>query len=483
MDIIAIKKKPVNFVMVRAYKPAPKSSAEIPIGILYLISSLRESFPHLFNFTVIDMPLYSMNVETATNSIIEADADIVGISAFTYENNTVRQLVKRIKAHNRNIHVIIGGPYASASTELALKENPDADYIYIGEAEDRFPKLVRAMLSGGSVDNIDGIAYLKDGKPVIQQAKGFIEDLDALTFPAWDIIDIDSYNNSPLRPTNHFRKQKRAVPVFSSRGCPYRCAYCHNIFGKKMRVRSTKNFFDEIMHLYENYGVREIHILDDAFNLAKERMREICDLIIKNRLNISLGFASGLRGDQLTFEDIDLLKEAGTYFIRYAVETASPRLQKKIHKFVDLNKLSKIIDYTAKKGIFTQGLFMLGFPSETLEEINDTVNFALRSNFHSMSAFQVVPFPGTDLYDMAKKELPSYEYNDSYLFFSGKSFYQEATGIDLNPIQRKMYQKFYYNPGRIYKIIRDLPEKRSLISSAASIINNTLLRHIWVRGQ
>lgn len=473
----------VNFTIIRAYKPAPKSSAEIPIGILYLISSLREKFPDRFKYFIIDMPLHTMSIDEAIEKVFEYESHIVGISAFTYENNIVRELVKRIKQRESGIPVILGGPYASASTELALRENPDADFIFMGESEIRFPKLMEAILEKGDVADIDGIAYHKNGAPVIHKAMGFIEDLDSLPMPAWDLLDIDSYNDSPLRPTNHFRRQKKVVPVFSTRGCPYKCAYCHKIFGKKLRVRSTENFFSELMYLYEKQGVREIHVLDDAFNLAKERMREICNLIIENNLKLSIGFASGLRGDQLTFDDIDLLKKAGTYFIRYAVETASPRLQEKIHKYVKLDRLAEIIDYTVKKGIFTQGLFMLGFPTETLEEINSTVDFAIKSNFHSMSAFQVVPFPGTDLYEMAKEVEPNYEYNDSYLFFSGKSFYQEVTGIDLNPIQKKMYQRFYFNPKRLFRILRDLPEKKSLLSSAGSILNNTILRGFWVSNK
>lgn len=475
------KKEKINLALLRAYKPAPKSSAEIPIGLLYIISALRNKFPGRFNYKIIDMPLHTMSVNSAYKALTDFKSDIVGISAFTYENQIVRSLVEKIKDNQPGIPVIIGGPYASASTGLALKENPRADYIFIGEAEIRLPLLMDAIISNKSVKDIYGIAYWENESPVIHKPAEYIQDLDSLPNPAWDMLDIDSYNKSPLRPTNHFRKQKRVVPVFSTRGCPYRCAYCHKIFGKSLRIRSADNFFSELMDLYENYGVREIHVLDDAFNLAKERMREICNLIIKNRLRLSIGFASGLRGDQLTFEDVDLLKKAGAYFIRYAVETASPRLQEKIHKYVNLPKLSDIIEYTAKKGIFTQGLFMIGFPTETLDEINTTVNFALKSSFHSISAFQVVPFPGTDLYDMAKEIYPDYEYNDSYLFFSGKSFYQEYTGIDLNPIQKRMYQKFYYNPLRIYRIIKDLPEKSSLISSAGSILNNTILRNIWVK--
>ena len=472
--------KTLQFVLIRAYKPAPKVSAEIPLGLLYIIAAVRQAFPKRFSFHIIDMPLHGLSVDQAVAGAKACRADIVGISAFTFENEIVKEMVKKTRSQIPDALVLIGGPYASASTELALRENPEADAIVIGECEHSLPELLHRQFHNAPVRDLPGIAYYEHAEPIIQRNPGFIENLDSLPMPAWDQLDIDSYNNSPLRPTNHFRRQKRVVPVFTSRGCPYRCAYCHKIFGKRLRVRSAENFFNELMDLYDTHKVREIHVLDDAFNLDKERMRKICRFIIDQRLELSIGFASGLRGDQLEESDVDLLKQAGAYFIRYAVETASPRLQKKIHKYVQLDKLKRITDYTVKKGIFTQGLFMLGFPGETEEELHMTVNYALASSFHTMSAFQVVPFPGTDLYDMAREVKPDYTYSPDYLFFSGKSFYQEATGIDLNPIQRKLYLRFYANPRRLFRIVWDIPEKNGLLRGGISILNNTIFRKLWV---
>ncbi len=474
------KKGTLNLTLIRTYKPEPNHTLELPIGILFLISSLRDKYPGKYRYNIIDMQKDSMSPAKAHAEIKRLNSDIVGISAFTSERHIVSSIVSSLKESDPGIPVVIGGPYASASTELALKDNPKADFIFMGEGEERFPELLNALTSNSSTESIDGIAYNKDGKTCIKEKAAFIKNLDSIPHPAWDIIDIDSYNNSRIRPTNYFRKKSRSVPLFSSRGCPYQCAYCHKMFGKTLRVRSAENFFSEIADLYENHGVRELHILDDAFNLAKERMRKICQLIIDNRMSLSIGFPNGLRGDQLDFDDIDLLKQAGTYFIRYAVETGSRRIQDLIHKYAKLDKLMEIISYTSKRGIFTQGFFMLGFPTETIEEINMTIDFALKSDLHAMAAFQVVPFPGTDLYDMAREINPDYEYDDRYLFFSGKSFYQEITGIDLNPIIKRMYQRFYYNPKRAYRIIRDLPEKASIFNSTFSLIKNSIMRNIWM---
>jgi len=475
------KEQTLHFSLIRVYKPAPKVSVEIPLGLLYIIAAVREKFPGRFQFQIIDMPLNGLSVDETVDRAMSPRADIVGISAFTFENDVVKDIVRKIRERREDTTILLGGPYATASTRLAIEENPGADFAIIGESEVSLPTLLDILFQNGNPEHMHGIAYRENGNPRILPQKAFIEDLDTLPLPAWDHLEIDSYNNSLLRPTNHFRKQKRAVPVFTSRGCPYQCAYCHKIFGKKLRVRSAEHFLKELLLLYEKYNVREIHVLDDAFNLDRPRMRRICRMIIENHLDLAIGFSSGLRGDRLEEEDIDLLQQAGAYFIRYAVETASPRLQKKIHKNVQLDKLERIVDYTVKKRIFTQGLFMLGFPGETPEELQLTVQYALKSKFHTLGVYQVVPFPGTDLHAIAKALKPDYEYDPHYLFFSGKSFYQEATGMDLNPVKSNLYLRFYANPTRMFRILRDIPEKGGLFKGGISFLNNTIFRRIWVR--
>ncbi len=176
----------------------------------------------------------------------------------------------------------------------------------------------------------------------------------------------------------------RCAPIFTSRGCPFGCIYCHNVFGKKFRARSAENVLDELSMLKREYNIGEIEIIDDCFNIDLSRAKEIARGIIDRKLDIAISFPNGIRADHMDKELVDLLKEAGTYRVYYAVETASPRLQKLIRKNVDLDRPKEIVDYTAAQGIMTCGFFMMGFPTETEEEIRMTIDYACRSKFHQV---------------------------------------------------------------------------------------------------
>ena len=207
------------------------------------------------------------------------------------------------------------------------------------------------------------------------------------TSPDWDAIDIGEYTkNYSFSEMNN----SRYMPLFTSRGCPFKCNYCHNNFGKAFRFRSPKNVVDEIEILVKKYKVNRFEVFDDIFNFKKDRVLEICREIKSRNLKIKLAFPNAVRGDILDEEVIDALKMAGTDYLYFAIETATPSLQKKIKKHINLKRIKKNIDYAVKKRIYCGGFFMLGFPGETREQIMDTISFALDLKIHQ-AAFFLLP--------------------------------------------------------------------------------------------
>ncbi|MEW6685217.1 MAG: radical SAM protein, partial [Candidatus Edwardsbacteria bacterium] len=171
---------------------------------------------------------------------------------------------------------------------------------------------------------------------------------------------------------------------------------------------------------------------------------------------------NGLRGDLMDEELILKLKTAGAYYLTFAVETASPRIQKMLKKNLNLKKVQKIIELSDKAGILVNGFFMIGFPTETLEEIQQTINFSLHSKLHTQGLFEVVPFPGTELYTIAKKVYPPlFDENLAKMtFYTPSSFYKEVTGIDLRKISKRSSRRFYFsNPWRIIRFFWLIPKK------------------------
>jgi radical SAM superfamily enzyme YgiQ (UPF0313 family) len=336
------------------------------------------------------------------------------------------------------------------------------------------------MESAGPLSVVDGIAYRSNGTILVTKPRSFIEDLDSLPLPAWDLIDVKEY--ARYATMSNSRKGRYVACLVTSRGCPYGCIYCHKLHGKQFRSRSPDNVFAEIRLLHDQYGVTEFQILDDIFNFDLERAEAICDLVIQSRLGLSFTFPNGVRGDRMTKELVRKLRQAGTYKINYAVETASPRLQKLIRKNLDLEKIRQAIDYTARAGILTSGFFMLGFPTETRQEILETIQFAANSHLESAMFFRVVPFPNTELRDLALQDGAQLTegFGDPLrdCHFSGKSVAtRHVTAQELTDLQSEAYWRFYRKPLRVARLFRKHPNKRVVLGNLLRLYRDSLRWH------
>jgi radical SAM superfamily enzyme YgiQ (UPF0313 family) len=389
-----------------------------PLGLMYIASALRSRFSH--EIKILDMKVNYMTEEDALREIKSFAPDIIGVRVLTVEAAIVHELVEGIKESHPHCKVILGGPHISGSYRKVLYDS-NVDFVVIGEGEETMCELIAEIEKGNDSPKTPGIGYLKNNEVVLTSPRNPILDLDSIPFPAWDLIDMESYFKLPSWNFHISRN----MAIFTSRGCPFKCAYCHNIFGKKPRLRSPENVLREIEILYNLYGIKELKIIDDIFNIHRPRAMKICDLIVENGFDLEICFPNGLRGDIMDTALLKKLKQAGTYQITYAIETASPRLQKLINKNINLPKLKKVIEDTAEMGIFTKGFFMMGFPSETREEILTTAQYAISSRLHWMNMFIVNPYLGTKLADMAVKM--GIDLNDDRLDFSA--------GYRVNPVQ------------------------------------------------
>ena len=456
------------------------------MGILYLVSTLRTRYPGKYQFQIFRQALYEDSINYLRKRFQKFDPEMVGFSTVTMEAKQMEQIARMVKKEKPNCITVLGGPHASFFYKQAL-ETGVIDYVVIGEGEETFPELLETLERDEPVDKVKGIAFIRDGEVILTEPRPFIKDLDSIPFPAWDLVEFKKYAREPSM--NGYSHSRPWSMLITTRGCPFKCAYCHNIFGKKVRKRSVENVIEEIELLVNRYGIKELHIIDDIFNMDLPRAKQICDEIVNRRIKVKIAFPNGLRADMMDRELIQKLKKAGCYSMTYAIETASPRIQKLIHKNLNLEKAKQVIEWTYQEGIIPQAFIMLGFPTETTEEIEATIRYALNSKLIRCWFFTVVIYPGAELYKIAQESYPEVEFSNydwfDFWYWSKNSFYTQFTGINLSKIQRRAYRRFYLRPRAILRIIWWFPKNITFLWAIWWGIRATLpgiekLEDFWV---
>ncbi|MDD5255754.1 MAG: radical SAM protein, partial [Candidatus Omnitrophica bacterium] len=428
---------------------------------MYLASWLR-TLPVELEIKIIDARIKGLSLEQTGRSIADFSPQYVGISCMHADSDEAHALASVSKQLDSRPIVIIGGPYASAVPETALSD-PAIDFCVKGEGEEAFGELILALESGSPALSIKGIFSRVEGKVCYGGDREPVADLDRLPFPAWDLIDLEGYFNNRKRALeNPVQIYRRGVSLISSRGCPFQCIFCHDIFGKRFRGRSPENLLAEIKLLTGRYGVREIEFLDDTFNFDSQRAKRICDLIRQEAPGIKICFSNGMRADLIDDEMLAKFREAGVYRINYGIESVSPRIQKIMKKNLDPARAQEAIRKTVKSGMLCGGFFMLGFPGETEAEMMQTVEFARRSELHTAVFAIVTPYPGTEMYAMA----PGAKGNVSFSTV-GKISYNLScvSNKRLEEITRLAYRKFYLSLGRLIRIYLKAARKRALFGN------------------
>lgn len=443
----------------------------ISLGTLYVAAFLREKGLH--QVKIIDARGRRLSETEVREEIGRFSPDIAGITALSMEAPQIHALAALIKQEVPGCKVVVGGAYATSYREVVL-EGPEVDFIVIGEGEKTMLKLTDAIEKGKDPAGIDGIGFRDDGKATLTAPVTPIEDIDSIPMPAWDLIDLEGYFNSRVHRIKHSQNPvsafKRIVPLVTSRGCPFGCIFCHNIFGKQVRLRRVKDVVDEIETMVRRYGVQEFEVIDDIFNIEPVRAKGICDEIIARGLKVHLSFPNALRADMVDEELVLKLKKAGTYLICYAVDSATPRVQKEINKNLDLEKTREIIDMTVGHGIITAGYFMLGFPGETREDMLRTINFALKSKFHLASFFYVTAFPNTALARRLSLKAPDREHFVQPNIVKLTQNYSAVPDSEFIRLVGFAYRKFYINPSRIWRIWKAFPDKIVLLRNSCTVL-------------
>ncbi len=438
-----------------------------PMGIMYLAGYLKKEVKDV-EIRLINQRVKNETPEELAKEIYDFSPNIVGLSAPTVFACLIPQVSKEIRKVLPECWIVLGGPHASSVRAQAFNDCENIDIVVPGEGEIAFKCIVESYPDKESLRHIPGIIW-KDKTGEVIENPGLLpieEDLDKLPFPEYDLINLPQYwklqSMSPL-------PWRRYACLVTSRGCPYQCMWCHSIFGKKIRFYSPERIIEEIEWLNRKYGVNEFEFLDDNFNFNRQRVFKFAELVKKKGLKIKLTFPNAIRGDLVTEDVTEAFCSAGTYMCSFALETGSPRLQKFTGKNLDIPKFLKGIEMFANRGVYTNGFCMMGFPTETEEELQMTIDVATNSMLHTASFFTVIPFPGTPLFEWLKQNRPEKLKNVNYnqIDFAGaKVNLTDLPDEVLFYYQRKANWQFFLKPSRIYRLLRVYPRPFLLVKYA-----------------
>lgn len=451
----------LRVVLVQTYHPYTQFTHVHPLGIMAIASAARgQGHPDI---RLIDMKVEGWTPAQACDELERLRPDVIGLSAMTYEAGCMHEVAREMRRRLPKATIVCGGPHPSVAAEDVLVDL-SVDFVVRGEGEDTFAELL-AGLKEGRTDwsECAGISWRsQDGSVVRNADRPPPANLDLMPFPAWDLVDQAKYATVPRGGVIYAHEE--FATMFSSRACPWRCTYCHNSYGKAFRERSAEHVLAEIELLVTKYGVKEIVFMDDIFNFRPARAKAIAQGIIDRRWKLALTFPNGFRGDILDEELVLLLQKAGMYRCMVAVESAVPRLQKVMQKNLKIDKVARIVDFIANQGVMVHGAFMLGFPTETEEEMEATIDWAAKSSFHTAAFFRVIPFKGTRLFEQVEEagfHLPT--------DWSTYEPYQSDINLSAVPeekilaLRKRAYRRFYWNPKRLWRIFLLIPRKSRMI--------------------
>ncbi|MFC1822440.1 B12-binding domain-containing radical SAM protein [Thermodesulfobacteriota bacterium] len=463
-----------------------------PVGMMMLAAVLENA-----NYKVHLLDANAKGKIRSSEEIIriarELQPDIIGITLLTPLVKEAYRLASKLKGLGKKL--MAGGPHATLLPEEPLAYGFDA--VVVGEGEPTIIDAVKAL--GGLLpkEDVPGWVYRdENGRPRHTKPKPMVSHLDNLPLPARHLVnplDYGPVTNSALYGN-----------LFSSRGCPAKCAYCAgNLFGKRFRFRSAQSVLEEIQQVHDTYGVEHFHFVDDAMTMDKNRVKQICQGLLQADINITWSMMT--RIDTVNRELLELVAEAGCVQIDYGVESGHPDTLKRIHKPHTVEMVKNIIPLTAELGIRPYVFFILGFPWEGPDEIEETQSLmfelsAYVDNFHPALASILIPFPGTEIYEKHKDQygfenwwlssdrsydapsLKKHAYYESIMFKLGSvldaDFFHYTPEVKerIYDVFKFMYLHNSYKSSRISRLIH-----RSIfeLSEILSVFSPTLERMIF----
>ncbi|MDY6972829.1 MAG: radical SAM protein [Thermodesulfobacteriota bacterium] len=436
--------------------------SDYPLGLGYVAAIFAREFdPEVLD--IYDFQLKNNTIDGLKALLTRKRYDIVGLSVFTPTYGPGLMVARTVKEVLPDCMQFAGGPFMGMNPGEMLGDCPEIDVEFIGESEETIPEVVRALVNGQPLAGIKGIAYRDGNKVIVNERRPLIKDLDSIPFPKRDIFSLDAYTSLP----GQFFK-KPIIPMTTTRGCPFRCAFCedHILWQGKCRFRSAENVYAEMEELVKKFGAKEIKFFDDTFSASRRRTVELCELIIKHKLKVIWRVCT--RVDTVDEQLLKLMYRAGLRSVNFGVESGSDMILSKMNKGFDREVVRRAVAASKKVGIETKASFILNYPGDTKETTLQTLAFAdeLDLDFVGYNLFN--PLMGRQLKEFVAKNYQINEraWNDRNVSAVNTVFFYQPSLPEefLAESYKKAMRSHYLKPRNIVKAllrVRNLAMARS----------------------
>jgi len=383
--------------------------------------------------------------------LLKDEPDIIGFTAMTHEIDYTAEAAEEIKGILPKSVIVIGGVHATALPRETLVNYPVFNIAVFGEGEYTAYELVCALEQDLDLNGIKGIAFRRGTEISVNGPREWIRNLDELPFPAWD-----------------FFPRAKEYPIFCSRGCPFQCVFCMRVLGNRVRMRSAENVVEEIERLVRDYNIRRLLFRDETFTVNKKYVVELMNLIVKKGLHKRIKWMAQTRIDLVDYEILLKMKEAGCNELDLGIESGNPDILKIIKKGITPEEAVNAVSLVKKVGIKCNSFFILGHPFETIQTVHDTINLATKLNTKNVAFGIMVPYPGTEVYQMAKNGVGGYrliskDWSDFNKTIGNALELKQLDRNTLEKLQLLAYFKFYLLNFRVIDLIKLFVKERKIL--------------------
>ena len=438
-----------------------------PLGLAYLAAFIRENN---FSVDIIDAATLGLTQDELIEEIRKKSPSVIGISTLTPNYHRAVGIGEKIREEFPKALTLIGGHHATLEPEKTLLENSSFDLLVFGEGEYTLLEVMQEykkcgydrskLLSNAQrLTLIKGISFRDNSVVKVNSHREFIEDLDTLPFPAWDLLPMDRY--IPL-PNQYLRKP--VVHMLVIRGCPFDCSFCscNAVFGRKIRKTSTSRVVESMKRAIKDYGAKEFSFWDDTITASKSWITELCNLIIDEKLDVTWTCLS--RVDTISKEVLLLMKKAGCWNIFFGFESGNQQLLENINKRITPEQSKQVMQWTREAGIEVRASFMLALPGETPEMALETIKFAIELDPDYAQFCITTPYPGTKLFkEVDKYGTMHHKYSKYSLWHPVFIPHGYKDAQEIAKMEKYAMRKFYFRLGYIFKKLRRIRSKEGII--------------------